>query len=327
MDHTKPSANVYVQAQNQKVRVEHRPIDHAYLQVTFQDRDGNNKTIRLKLGTDEIFQDKQIKEFSIPANERFTQAERDAVRFKDGVLTTSNKTVQKFLEASPQFEGFWLPDAQGKTAGYCAEIKSPLYKLYDKTVEIESDDKMFKLRLAAANKIAGLTKEEGQSLMIRLNGSYFTPPDDEKEVRLGLVAFLDAANEAALNEILKEDINLDEEVTILLGKAIKHGIISFDKVENQVVKLKGDKIIPLKEISSQHDPDERKRYFSEFITSNAGKLLKNDLEKEVYAVENYVAGETPAPVKKEEVKQEGQEGINKLIKERNKKKGRPRKAA
>src|SRR5678816_978607 len=123
LPHTESSAQVYIQANaNQKVRLSKRPIDHAYGQITFANREGSNKTIRLKLNTDEIYLQNQIKpEIGIPANEKYTQAERDALMFRDGVLITSNKTVQLFLETSPQFDEFWIPDEQGRV-GSCPDI-------------------------------------------------------------------------------------------------------------------------------------------------------------------------------------------------------------
>lgn len=283
--HTKPTANVYIHPNNgQKVRIENRPLDHAYLKLTYQDREGLNKTIRLKMGCDDIDQQKQIKEFLIPANEPFTQAERDAVRFHDGILKTDNITVQTFLETSPQFDGFWKPNEKGKV-GVCSSINGPLYTLLDKSVELNEDFEMFQLKLKAANKIDSLNLKEAQEMQIRLNGSYFTPPDDEKECKLGLLAFAEETNKAGLEAILKEDINQDEEVTILLGKAINLNILSFDKVENQVVRIKGNKVTELKEIPSSYDPEERKRYFSVFLTSPEGRLLLEDIKKDVAAAE------------------------------------------
>src|SRR5688572_16149954 len=203
--HTKPTANVYIHPNNgQKVRIENRPIDHAYCKLTFQDSEGKNKTIRLKLGCDEIDQQKQIKEFLIPANEPFTQAERDAVRFQDGILRTDNETVQAFLEASPQFDGFWKPNKNGKV-GVCPSINGPLYTLLDETVELEEDFEMYQLKLKAANKINSLNLQQAQDMMIRLNGSYFKPPEKEKECKLDLVAFGEENGIAGLQAILKDE--------------------------------------------------------------------------------------------------------------------------
>lgn len=301
LPHTESTAQVYVQANaNQKVRLSKRPIDHAYGQITFVNREGSNKTIRLKLNTDEIYQDIQMKpDIGIPANEKYTQRERDALMFRDGVLITSNKTVQKFLETSPQFEDFWnpakdpmindpkvCPDGQGRV-GQCPDIKKPLYKLYDRTVEVKSNHQMFQLRLKAANKINDLKDvTEAHELLFRLNGSAFKAPDDLLECVDMLVGFVDDADEVMLNALLKEKLNVDEKVTVLLGKAINYGIISFENVANHITMTIGTNTRNIKEISSEYSFDERKRYFSEFLTVPDGKLLLDDIQKEVDKKEN-----------------------------------------
>lgn len=283
LDHTRPTAPVYLQVNaTQRQRLDTRPVDHSFMQVTFTDREGKNRTIRLKLSTNKIYQDEQIKD-GILANEKFTQAEKDSVRFQNGVLTTGNLTVQAFLEASPQNEDFWkpLPDDTEKKVGYCVDIQQPMYRLFDNTKEKISDNEMFKKRLKAANKINDLDLEASQALMIRLNGSFFKAPDNLLDCQLGLVAFLDDANEAALDDLIRDTITVDEKVTVLIGKAIKAGVISFDAVPNQVVKMVGDKKVNLKEVSSEYDPEERKRIFAEFLISKDGELLLNDLNKDV----------------------------------------------
>ncbi len=299
LPHTEASANVYRQVNgNQRIRLYKRPYDHAYGQITFTDRDGKNKTIRLKLGVDEIDQTKQIKELFIPANEKYTQAERDALMFVDGVLMTENETVQKFLETSPQYDKNWDPKLdpefiagkvkQGRIIK-SADIRQPLYTLYDESIELDAEDALFMKRLKAANKIAAITDlVKAQELMYRLNGSFFEAPDDIKKCRQQLVRFLDEADDAMLNELLKDDVNKDEEVEILLGKCIRYGFISFDQEKDQVSKVIGDKVTKLKMISSEYDHEERKRYFIEFLTSNDGKLLMDDLKKLVAKEEKAV---------------------------------------
>lgn len=300
LEHTNSSAQVYLQVNAaQRVRLEKRPVDHAYGQITFMDRDGKNKTIRLKLSTDEIFLQNQIKpDIGIPANEKYTQSERDSLMFRDGVLMTSNPTVQKYLETSPQFEDFWnadkdpekdkQPNKKGRV-GACPDIRQPLYKLYDKTVELRSNNEMFKKRVAAANKIMAIQDvTKGQELMYRLNGSFFKAPDDLLEITDQLVSFLDSADEAMLDALLKDDTTIDEKTTMLLGKAMAFGIISFDLVPNKIVKVNGEKVVALKEISSEYSPEERKRYFCEFLTSEDGKLLMQDIQNLVTKAEKKV---------------------------------------
>ena len=282
LEHTKSSASVYVQvSKDKRVRIgDKRPVDHAFNQITFMDYEGKNRTIRLKLSCDEIYQDVQIKQHLIPANEKWTQEERDALRFTNGSLVTDNPVVQNFLETSPQYDKFWVPDEKGRV-GRCASIKRPLYTLYDETVELAEEDRMFNLRLKAANKIGAINSlKEAQDLMIRLNGSFFKTPDNLLKCRSELIRYLDAANEEMLDRLLKDEITLDEEVTILIGRLVSQKQISFDKVKNQVVQmLPNGKTKNLKEISSDYDLEDRKQYFLDFLTSEDGKLMFNDLKK------------------------------------------------
>ena len=283
---TESSANVYVQPNpNERIRLKKRPLDHAYGQITFTDRDGKQKTIRYKQSCNEIDFHKQIKEFMIPANEKFAQAERDDLRFVDGVLATDKEVLQNYLETSPEFEEFWKKDKNGKV-GSCSHVRVPKYRLMDKAKDMDDEDAAFRKRLKAANKIAEIKDlKTAQELMIRLNGSFFKTPVTLKACTSDLIRFLDSADDAMLDALLKDELNLDEEVTVLIGKAINLGILSFDKVPNQVVKIKGENVVKLKEISSEYLPEERKRYFSEFLTSADGKLLVEDLKKEIAGIE------------------------------------------
>lgn len=287
LDHTKPTAPVYLRLnKDQRSRLDTRPVDHAYLRFTFLDpKDMKNKTFRLKLNCEELDLSIQAKEFNIPANAKFTQRERDAVRFQNGVLTTSNLLVQRFLESSPQFEEFAgeRPD----------DIPRPLYKLLDKHAEMLSDNMMFKKRVRAANKITDLESlSEAQSLLIRLNGSSFKTPDTLEECQNLLANFLDDADEPMLDALLKEELNEDEKVTILIGKAINKGVLSFNEVADQVVRKVDGMVVKVKEISSEYDIEVRKRYFMEFLTSPKGALLLADIKKDVEGKSESEAGDS-----------------------------------
>lgn len=285
LEHTKPTADVYIRVSDkQRIRQDVRPNDQAYPQLAFTNPDGFNRVIRLKLNSNSIYQDEQIKA-GILANEKITNSERDALKFVNGVLVTGIKIVQEFLEASPQMYGF---------AGICPDIHQPLYKLYDKDVEIQSDNKMFHLRLKAANKIASLNLEQGKALMIRLNGSSFKTPDTLEEVQNALVDFLDDANEAALDDLIRDEVTNVEEILILVADAIGLNIIDFTTVQNNVIKNTVDeRMIPLKEISSHLDNAERERTFAEYLTTKDGSLILNDIREEVKkakAIENKSSG-------------------------------------
>lgn len=292
LEHTEATAQVYRQVDSQhRIRLNKRPIDHAYGQITFTDRDGKNKTIRLKLQTDEIDFQKQIKEIGIPANEKYTQSERDAVMFREGVLITDNPTVQNYLETSPQFEDNWKPEKDPAGKGRvvrCPDLQRPLYRLLDETVNLKADDDEFMGRLAAANKIAKIQDvKTGQDLLYRLYGAFHKVPNDILKIRAELIAYLDDADAKMIALIMKEDkdVNMDEQTEVLIGKAMGLKIISFDLVPDQVVMTVGGKQRNLKQIPSEFPPEERKLYFAQFLTSEDGKLVRAEIEKEVKAKE------------------------------------------
>jgi hypothetical protein len=292
LPHTKPTAPIYQRVnKDQRVRLDKRPVDHAYLKQTFTTPDGKNRTARLKLSCNTIWQDEQIKpDIGIPANEQFTQAERDAVKFVNEINMVRNETVQTYLESIPQWDGWegWKKDEKGNQKGYSEE--RPLYTLLDKELISKSTNEEFKKRLRAANKVAAIEDlKEGQNLMIRLNGRSFTPPNDLIDLQNALIEFVDDATDEMLDALLKDETSADEKVIILISRAISEGIISFDAVKDQVSKKKGDGWLSVKNVSSTYSAEERERYFAEFLTSEDGKLLRSDLEKEVEKNEKKVS--------------------------------------
>ncbi len=295
LEHTRPTANVYVQPnKDQRIRLNDRILDHAYLRITFSGRDGKTKTIRLKMGCESIDQNEQIKEFLIPANTPFTQFEKDAVAFRYGSLITGEEVVQKFLEASPQFEDFWIPmsvnekgqlvpDPKNGKKGTCHEVFRPLYKLYDESVEIVSDNKLFKKRLKAANTIAAFDLVEAGDMLLNIFGRHHKVPTTVEHAQNQLVDFLDGTNEEGMDFIIRaaKETTVDEEVKILVGKLVQLGHLDFDSVADQVVKIVGDKPLKLLEVSSSYEPDARVQLFSDFLLTNDGKALREDLKKDL----------------------------------------------
>lgn len=278
LDNTKSSVEHYTRVnQNQRVRDDQRPNDRPFLQITYQDHEGTNRTIRFKLNCNTIFQDEQIEKLKIPANEKFTDAERNMLMFRNGVLVVTNKSAQAFLDAHPQNENF---------KGECPEIHGKLFKEYNPEAKTESDVKVFRRRLAAANKVAAFTTvEEAQSLLLRLYGSYYKVPGDLNDCVTQLVAFMDESDEEGIEEVLRDGKTLEDEITILIGKALQKQVISFEEpgMENFVVKKKNGNVFPLKEISATISTAERRRLFSEFLASPDGGLTLEDLRKSVGA--------------------------------------------
>lgn len=288
LDHTKPTANVFQRInKTQRTRLDKRRLDAAYMRIAFVDRDGKNKVIRYKKSCPTIYQNEQIKEYGVLANESFTQREREEVMFRDGLLITMNETLQQYLEASPQFEDFWKKDAEGRV-GYCDEILQPLYKIYNPMAKVLDDNINFKTRLKAGNKIDEIkTVEEAHAMMKRLFGAFYKGPSTIEECQNILVDWLDDATDEGIAALLRNELTSDEYIDILIGKAIDIDYISFDQVKDFVVKkAAGGQYVPVKEISSTYPLEERKNQLATFLVSDAGKGLKADLEKKIF----------PAPV-------------------------------
>lgn len=263
---------------HQRVRLGVRKNDRPYLQITCTEADDVNRTLRFKLNCNSIDQSEQIEKYKIPANERFTDAERGMLQFKNGILVVTNKIAQEFLDRHPQNESF---------TGDCPDVTQKLFREFVPEEKTKNEVNAFRRRLDAANKVAEVSLEEGQALLMRLYGSFYKPSNDINDVIAALVAYLDEADDKGVEEVLRDGKTLQDEITILIGKALQKELLSFEEsgMENFVVKKKAGKIIPLKEISATLGIQERKRLFADFLASNDGILHLDDLRKEVGSTE------------------------------------------
>lgn len=267
--------------------IKKRPFYRPLLQVTFTGEDGKNRTIRYKKNSNSIFQDDQIKE-GILANERFTSSERNDAYFRHGTLTTKLPQLQKFLENHPENENF---------SGICDGV-TKAFKLMDKAVEAKVTNADLKKRAKAAVKIFDFDLVGAQEMLIRLYGAYFKTPteadftgtEEEKiasataECQNMLIEFLDNSEEEGVDAILKEDekLNVDEKTTVLIGKLLNADLLSFSATEGKISKKdKSGKWIEVRDMSNEYSMDEKKRLFSDFLNSDAGKDLKEDLENDL----------------------------------------------
>ncbi len=286
---------------NQRVPIVKRNGYSPFLQITVQDKDGVSKNLRYKETSDTIDLNEQIEKKKIDANAKYTLAEMTDRNFKKGVCITNKVNLQRYLEAYPGCEG----------SPYSSmEVPMPEYMVYDKTNDSKIQNAELKKRVRAASKVLDLELEGAQAMLIRLNGSFFDTPapedfdgtDEEKIIAATeacqnmLVEFVDAAEEAGLDAVLKEDSSytIDEQTTILLGKLLNADLISFDKIENKVSKKdKVGKWIEVRDMSAEYSLDERKRFLTEFLNTDAGLNLKDDLTKDLASFEK------KAKVKKE----------------------------
>lgn len=217
LEHTKPTLNMYVQVnKDQRVKLDTLPLWEPHLIYTFTDKDGKNKTIRLKLSTNTIDQAEQIKD-GILANAGFTQQEKNSVKFVNGRLSTSNETVQNFLEACPEYEGF-----EGVRTG---EFRATFRQLVLKD-KIKAENTDFKKRVQASNAIIAITDvKEAYALIQHLNGEgQVAEPEDIESAQNNLVAFLDQTDDEGLNAIINFKTKPEEKK--VLGKADKVQFVS-----------------------------------------------------------------------------------------------------
>lgn len=270
LDHLMPTAPIYAQVgPNQKIRLNKLKNWSPFLQATIIDSEGESRVIRLKLGAKSIYQDEQIAQ-GIPANAKFSDAERKAVKFINSQLVTDVPIVQEFLEASPQFQGFKGSSPEGMKA---------CFKIYNRNEQVQSANKDLKLRIKAANKIVKMDLETAQEMLIRINGSHSYIPETVDECQNELATLIDASEEA-LQEVLRseDEITVDEEAHILIGKLINIGVLSFDAIDGEISVKRDDQWQGVKALDSSYKLEDREKYFVEFLTTEAGQPLLDDLK-------------------------------------------------
>jgi hypothetical protein len=260
-----------------------------FLQLTVQDENGVSHNIRYKEACPTIFMDEQIEKYKIAANAKYSNTERSDRFFRNGINTTNKVSMQKWLETYPGFD---------KSTYTSEDVPMKQYTLFDKGNINKIQNAETKLRLRAANKVAELELSGAQAMLIRLNGSFFKTPSpadftgttEEKEASAleecqnMLFEFVDAAEEKGLKAVLQEEeqTNIDDKTTVLIGKLINAGKLSFDAVEGTISKKdKNGEWIKVRDMSAEYSLDERKRLFSDFLNTKDGKPLKEDLEKDL----------------------------------------------
>ena len=270
LDHMAPTAPIYLRVSEEKrVRIDKLPTFSPNLQYTFADKDGINKTVRLMLSSNTVYQEEQIKQ-GIPANEKFTTSERRAARFTNGVLMTNNKIVQEFLAVIPDNENF---EGQSQT------VLAPKFKEFKAQENINSVNKSFQNTVKAANKIVSLSLAGAQEMLYKIYGTHYAAPTDLAEAQNALVTYMDSSDEA-VDEINKMEYTLDEEITIMLAKLVSAQVISFESIPGSVSRFKNKGWIGVKNIGGDLPHEERVRIFSEYLTTPAGLSLLADLRKD-----------------------------------------------
>lgn len=245
-----------------------------YLRHTFQDAKGTRKVTRYKSYATSIDQTIQIKENLIPANEPFTIDERGDLEIINGVLIADEADEIKinFLSAdnNPQ-----RVDFTGRNRGGVTGI---FMELDEEAMADEENDLIFKTA-EALQLIKKMSEDEAAAYISLFRGSSYPVPARLKE-RQNLLAKDLENNEQKIDMILNSVRNQDDEVTILLSKAINQGVILFEQKPNYVSIKRGDQWQDAKMISSeQYNYEEREILFRQHLASPEGELLRKDIEK------------------------------------------------
>lgn len=253
------------------------PLHRPYLEVPLQTKDGEAKVLRFKEHSNFIYKNDQWEKEKIDANAKFTQKEYDLPKFKNGVLTTNKKNLQDFLESHPEYLGF---------EGFCDYVAKPCYKLLDKSAEAKLKSLDIKKRIEAGKRIYDMSLQEIQDLMIRINGRHFAPPADIEDCQIQMMTFIEDTNDEGLKEIMNGEATIDQKVLILISRLINAGSLQFDDNGDIKRKIKTGDFTTVRNISSEYDLDQRISYFSDFLNTEDGKLLKTELESDLQEIDN-----------------------------------------
>lgn len=247
------------------------------LQHSFSDKNGQRRVSRLKLGATSIFLSDQIKNDSIPANDKFTDEERSVVYVINGVLVTNDIFLKTFLheDFNPQREEFTGRNRGGETA--------VIRELDEEAVADEENDFIFKTAEAII-KIRNMDKEQASAYISLFFGASFTVPERLKDCQ-NLLSKALADSEEKIRMVLEGDVsNPDDKITVLLSKAINQNLISFEIKPNYVqIKLNGD--WQDSKMVTGDTYEQREILYREYLASQEGELQRKQLEDLVDAIQ------------------------------------------
>lgn len=240
-----------------------------YCRHTFTDKNGRQRNTRYKNGASSIFMDEQIEKDKIPANEKFTDLERGDLMLINGVLYSEDESILSFLheDNNPQREEFTGRDRRGIT---------PLFRLLDEQAEAEDENSFIFKTAEALTIIKKMNLDEVGALLSIFYGSSFTVPTKLKEAQ-NIAAKALENNEERLDLVIEGVKGSDQEIVVLLGKALNQGIISFAQKEDYVQMMKDGEWRDVKLVSAD-TYEQREILFRQYLASKEGELLKKDIE-------------------------------------------------
>jgi hypothetical protein len=270
-DAIKSSAQIYQKTSDSKegIRLDTPRSMKLFLQHVFTDKDGKQRKTRLKFGSSDIFMDTQIEKDKIPANDQYTEAERNALFFINGVLVTQDEYIQTFLSAdnNPQREDF-----TGRNRGNL----SPIFRELDEEKDANEENKFIFDTGRALVKIEAMSLVEVQSLVAIMFGSSYPTPARLKDCQ-NLCAKALEGNEERINMVLNGEWGKDEEITVLLNKAITKGVVSLENKADYVQMKKGKDWVDVKMVVADNY-EQKEMLFRQFLASQEGELLRKDIE-------------------------------------------------
>lgn len=247
------------------------------LQHSFADKNGQRKVTRLKLGATTIFLPDQVKNDSIPANDKFTDEERTSAYVINGVLVTNDTFLKSFFheDNNPQREEFTGRNRGGETA--------VIKELDEEALADEENDFIFKTAEAII-KIKGMNKEQASAYVSLFFGASFTIPERLKDCQNLLSKALEGSDEKIDMIINGEVSNPDDRITVLLSKAINKNLISFEVKPNYVQIKLNDAWQDIKMVTGD-SYEHREILFREFLASAEGELQRKQIEELVNEIQ------------------------------------------
>lgn len=272
VDAIKSTAQIFAKANiNDKdgIRLDTPRKLRLFMQHVFTDKNGKQQKTRLKLGASSIFMDKQIKEDQIPANDQYTDAERNALYLVNGVMVCADEFINAFLheDNNPQREEF-----TGRNRGNL----SPIFKELDEVAIADDENKFIFDTARALTKIFSMNLTEVQSLVALLFGSSYPTPTRIKDCQ-NICAKALEGNEERINLVLNGEWGKDGDITVLLNKALNKGIISFDSKPDFVQIKRGNDWVDAKMVVAE-TYEGAEALFRQHLASPEGELLRKDIE-------------------------------------------------
>lgn len=271
LDSMDTTAPIYMTFGDKRVRTTKLPRWKPFLQTSYTDEEGKGHTIRFKWGCPSVDLHEQITKYKLDANEKFTTKERQAVIFDDGVLVTNDESVIRYLDAYPAKEGF---------KGHCDDVTFPAFKEFSEEADAMTENEQARVMIAASTKVVKMNIDQTHDKLVQIFGTHYKPSTDVIANQNTLLTYIQEADGIkGAEEVLREEVKHDEEVSILLNRLMAMGLLSFDAIEGQVSKKKNNKWIPIKAISADN-LGQKTDLFIEYLTSETGKALLDDLNKD-----------------------------------------------